>query len=123
MKDRTHLGRWGEDTAARSLEARGYLIVDRNWRCHGLGELDLVARDGDCLVFVEVRVRRNRTFGTPEESITPAKRERLMELVNAYTQAHEWEGNCRIDVIALELDDRGRLIRQRHLENAVTGWD
>lgn len=121
MEDRKKLGRWGEDVAATILEAQGYLVVERNWRCHGVGEVDLVARHGDCLVFVEVRVRRGRAYGTSEESITATKQKRLVALVDAYTQAHDWQGNCRIDVIALELDERGRLIRRRHIENAVTG--
>jgi putative endonuclease len=121
MEDRKKLGRWGEDAAATLLEERGYLVVERNWRCHGVGEVDLVARQGDCLVFVEVRARRGRAHGTPEESITAAKQKRLVALVDAYSQAHGWEGDCRIDVIALELDEGGRLIRRRHIENAVTG--
>ena len=78
MEDRKKLGRWGEDAAATLLEERGYLVVERNWRCHGVGEMDLVARQGDCLVFVEVRARRGRAHGTPEESITAAKRKRLV---------------------------------------------
>jgi putative endonuclease len=118
--DRRGLGRWGEDLAGRHLAARGYEILARNWRCK-TGELDLVARDGDGLVFIEVRTRRGEALGTPEESVTPAKQARLIALAEAYVQAHDWPGNWRIDVVAVEVDRRGRLVRMEQYENAVTG--
>jgi len=118
--DRQGLGRRGEDLAAQHLAAQGYEIVVRNWRCEH-GELDLVARDGDCLALVEVRARRGRALGTPEESITPAKQAKLIDLAWAYVQENDWQGGWRIDVVAVELDRRGRLLRVDHYENAVTG--
>jgi len=118
--DRRGLGRRGEDLAALHLAAQGYEIVARNWRCE-VGELDLVARAGDCLAFVEVRTRRGQVLGTPEESVTPAKQARLIELALAYVQAYDWPGDWRIDVVAVEMDRRGRLLRVDHYENAVTG--
>lgn len=118
--DRRGLGRRGEDLAARHLAAQGYEILERNWRC-GAGELDLVARDGACLAFVEVRTRRGQELGSPEESITAAKQARLINLAEAYLQEHEWPGPWRIDVVAVEMDVRGRLQRLDHYENAVTG--
>ena len=120
VDDRRGLGRRGEELAARHLAGRDYEIVARNWRCE-VGEIDLVARDGDWLAFVEVRTRRGRALGTPEESITPAKQARLVDLAEAYVQMHDWPGYYRIDVIAVELDRRGRLLRVEHYENAVTG--
>lgn len=119
-EDRGGLGRRGEDLAAQRLAAKGYKIVARNWRCE-VGEVDLVALDGDDLAFVEVRTRRGRALGTPEESITPKKQERLITLAEAYVQATDWPGYWRIDVVAVELDRRGRLLRVDHYENAVTG--
>jgi len=118
--DRRGLGRHGENLAARHLAARGYEILERNWRC-GAGELDLVARDGACLAFVEVRTRRGQELGSPEESITAAKQARLINLAETYLQEHEWPGPWRIDVVAVEMDVRGRLKRLDHYENAVTG--
>jgi putative endonuclease len=118
--DRRGLGRYGEELAARHLAEQGYEIVTRNWRCDR-GELDLVAHTGDCLAFVEVRTRRGRRLGTPEESITPAKQARLIDLAMAYLQEHAWAGDWRIDVVAIEMDRRGRLLRMDHYENAVTG--
>jgi putative endonuclease len=117
---RQRLGRRGEELAARHLLAKGYQILDRNWRC-AQGELDLVARDGECLAFVEVRTRRGRSLGSPEESVSAAKQARLVTLAEAYLQAHEWSGSCRIDVVAIELDAQGRLCRLDHYENAVQG--
>jgi putative endonuclease len=118
--DRQGLGRWGEDLAARHLATKGYEILARNWRCRA-GEIDLVARDGPALAIVEVRTRRGRSLGSPEESITPAKQARLAELAEAYVQAEAWPGPWRIDVVAIEADARGRLLRVDHYENAITG--
>jgi putative endonuclease len=117
---RRGLGQRGEELAARHLAAKGFEIVARNWRCE-TGELDLVARDGDCLAFAEVRTRRGTAMGSPEASITPAKQARLVDLAETYVQEHNWPGDYRIDVIAIELDRQGRLIRMDHYENAVTG--
>ncbi len=117
--DRRSLGRWGEELAARQLAARGYTILARNWRCEA-GELDLVAQDGNSLVFVEVRTRRGQALGTPEESVTAEKQARLIALAESYLQAHPWTGDWRIDVIAIEMDRRGRVLRIDHYENAVT---
>jgi putative endonuclease len=118
--DRKSLGRRGEDLAARHLANRGYQIVEHNWRC-AAGELDLVVRDDACLAFVEVRTRRGQAMGSPEESITPSKQARLIALGEAYVQEHDWAGPWRIDVVAIEMDARGRLLRLEHYENAVTG--
>lgn len=117
---RQGLGRRGEELAARHLAAKGYEIVARNWRCQA-GELDLVARDGECLVMVEVRTRRGEEMGSPEESLTAAKQARLVALGEAYVQEQDWIGDWRIDVIAVELDRRGRLLRVDQYENAVSG--
>jgi putative endonuclease len=118
--DRRGLGQHGEELATRHLAAKGYEIIARNWRCE-TGEIDVVARDGAGLAFVEVRTRRGRALGSPEESITAAKQARLVDLAEAYVQAECWGGNWRIDVVAIELDRRGRLLRIDHYENAITG--
>ena len=116
---RKQTGRRGEDMAATYLAQQGYEIVQRNWRC-STGEVDIIARKGNTLIFVEVRTRRSRRFGTAEESITPAKQARLMELAQAYLQAFQIN-NCswQIDVIAIQLGPGLPYIN--HIENAV-GW-
>ncbi len=117
---RAGLGRRGEELAAQELLAKGYRLLARNWRCR-IGELDLVATDGDCLVCVEVRTRRGRALGSPEESINWAKQSKLIMLAEAYVQGHGWHGDWRIDVVAVEMDPAGRLLRIDHYENAVAG--
>ncbi len=119
MDQRKQTGRQGEEIAAAFLTGQGYQIIGRNWRCPG-GELDIIATHSDTLVFVEVRTRSGSRFGLAEESITPAKQARLVELAQTYLQekaspAQKW----RIDVIAVQL---GRGLPQvKHIENAV-GW-
>ncbi len=85
MARKDELGRWGETTAAHALTAQGYTILELNWRCSA-GEIDIVALDGDAVVFVEVKTRRSTAFGDPLDAITPQKCSRLRVL------AGEW---CR----------------------------
>ena len=73
------LGRYGEDMAARHLEADGFVVIERHWRCD-LGELDIVARDGDVLVVCEVKTRRSASHGTPFEAVTQRKLHRIERL-------------------------------------------
>lgn len=120
MTGRQQLGQLGEHLAAAELERRGYAILARNWRCK-YGELDLVARDGDTLAAVEVRTRRSRTYGSPEESLTAAKQARLAAAVHTYVQTMGWEGPWRIDVVAIVIDPEGRIERMTVLPNAVEG--
>jgi putative endonuclease len=116
------LGQWGENVAALHLEAKGLVIVARNWRRRG-GEIDIVARDGETVAFVEVKTRRGRAFGAPEEALTPHKAQKLMELGQQYIADEDLDDvNWRIDLVAVELDERGRLLRCEHIPNAVLGW-
>jgi putative endonuclease len=113
------LGRHGEDRAAAYLKRQGYAILARNWRCP-LGELDIVAREGETLVFVEVRARRSDRLGTPEESITPAKQARLVELAQTYLQeTGQSDQDWRIDVVAIEVGRQGEVKRLNLIRNAV----
>lgn len=117
---RKQLGQRGEELAAAYLEKRGYVVRERNWRCPA-GEIDMVVEDGGCLVFVEVRARRGQGYGTPEESVTSAKQARLVEVAQTYLQEHPWDGDWRIDVVAVEMTARGKLLRVDLIKNAVTG--
>jgi putative endonuclease len=92
-----------EDRACRHIEASGLTIVERNFRTRG-GEIDIVARKGDVLIFVEVRSREVPGFGTPEESVTPAKRRRIVGAARQYLSKvppSSWR-EARFDVIAIE---------------------
>ncbi len=126
MDSRRALGRQGETAAAAYLEAQGLTIEARGWRPTGTamapyvrGELDLIARDGDTLVFVEVRTRR-AGIGPAAESVTPAKRRQVMTLALAYLAVHDLSADAawRIDVIALHFD-RDSTPTIRWLRNAV----
>lgn len=119
---RRSLGRAGEDLAVRALAERGYIVVERNWRCL-LGELDIIARDGECLVFVEVRTRRGGWRGAAADSVGPRKRARLAALADAYLQAGAYPQTTdwRVDVVAIEMDGRGVLRSVEVFQDAV-GW-
>ena len=120
--ERKKLGAWGETLAAQKLEAQGYAIVERNWRC-ARGEIDLVARAGDTVVFVEVKTRRGTRMGAPEAGLTPHKASKLLQLGELYIQQHKLDDvNWRIDLVAVELDPQGKLLRCDHIPNAVLGW-
>lgn len=117
--DRCRLGRQGEDAAARYLEKRGYRIIARNYRPGRLGEIDIIAGKAELTVFVEVKTRRSRSFGMPQEAVNGRKAARLRALAAAYLVSHTARPsrNYRFDVIAIELDATGRAVL-RHIENA-----
>ena len=111
-------GRRGEALAARFLRQRGYDILDTNWHC-AQGELDIVARHAEMLVFIEVRTRHQANTEDAFASITARKRERLTAAVWAWLQAHETTSSAwRLDVIAVALGERTQI---EHVEDAL-GW-
>lgn len=97
------LGDYGERLAQRYLREHGMVVLDRRWRHGRLGELDVVARDGSCLVAVEVKTRRAEGFGTPVEAVTRRKLARLRRLVAAWAQLHDPPGcaDLRVDVVGV----------------------
>lgn len=116
---RAKLGGAGERLAAGWLEARGFRVLARNWRC-AYGELDVIAEDGGELVFVEVKTRRGVAHGAPEEAITASKRAHLIAAAQMYLMEHQSEMlPCRIDVVAVQLDGQGRLTDVRHYRSAI----
>lgn len=116
---RARLGASGERLAAATLEREGYVIVARNWRCL-YGEIDLVAEDGNELVFVEVKTRRGVRMGSPEEAVTPAKRRKLLASAQTYlAERGEEQRPYRVDVVAIELDEAGRLSAVRVHRHAL----
>ncbi len=126
---RKSLGKLGEDLAAAHLEREGWQIVARNWRTRR-GEIDIIGRDGEWLVFVEVRTRRADPrggapyLGRPDDSITPRKQLQLAQMAEAYlydvaSTGAAWSGRWRIDVIALELAADDTVSRWAHYRDAV----
>lgn len=117
------LGEWGERQARLHLEGKGYVLLATNFRCRA-GEIDIVAEQGDQLVFVEVKARRGDAYGTAEESISSARAERLAEVAEEFirtgrggefSSGTQW----RIDLVCLNMDRGGKLFAINHIENAV----
>jgi len=104
------LGKDAETRAEAMLMHGGLRPVARNYRCHG-GEIDLVMRDGDQLVFVEVRYRSHRGYGGAAASIGQAKQQRLVLAAKHYLVSSGWSGPCRFDVVAFEQGREGNWIR------------
>lgn len=112
-------GAYGESLATDFLLNKGYTLITKNWRC-SIGEIDIIVQDSDTLVFVEVRTKHGTRNGTPEDSITPKKQAKLIELAYSYlaemdTPTDSW----RIDVVAVVLDSANQLLRITHLPSAV----
>lgn len=117
---RKNFGDSAERVAGLHLEQRGYRILSRNVRTR-YGEIDIIAEDTDGLAFIEVKARRGRSHGAPEEAITPRKQLKLVQLADAFIAENEMfaQRAWRIDVVVLELDNTGKLIRLEIIKNAV----
>lgn len=101
------VGDYGEQVACRYLEDRGYVVVDRNWRCDQ-GELDIVALHRDTLVFCEVKTRRSSRYGSPVEAVVPAKAARLRRLAMRWLRDHDLHRReVRIDVLGVRVQRSG----------------
>ena len=102
---RIALGKTGEDLACRELERRGYAIIALRYRRRG-GEVDIIARDGPTLVFVEVKARDSHAFGEAAEAVTWWKQRRIVRLASEYVMRHhESDTPCRFDVVSIQFDD------------------
>ena len=107
MRATQAVGRYGEELAAKYLVAAGFAILERNWRCE-LGEIDIVARDGDTLVVCEVKTRRGLNYGSPLESITYRKLATLRGLAGRWLQQHGARpSGVRIDVVGVLIPHGG----------------
>ncbi|BCS88524.1 YraN family protein [Pseudodesulfovibrio sediminis] len=117
------LGDLGEDAAARYLETKGFRILDRNWRFHQW-ELDLICKDRDTLVFVEVKTRKANSMATPGDALTRKKQARLVKAASHYlTRKDLWDTPCRFDLAGVI--DNGTSMDVEHIENAfdLTGMN
>jgi len=108
----------GEDHAVRALKRKRYRIVERNFRTPA-GEIDIVARDGKCLVFVEVRTRASVEFGLPQETVGSGKRKKLCKAARWYLQKKRIDDvDCRFDVVAVLMEDGSRKPRIEVIKDA-----
>lgn len=103
MSDTSKLGAIGEELAVGWLRSNGFSIMDRNWRS-GHYELDIVASKCGTIHFVEVKLRRKGGLTRPEDALSHAKVEALLNAANRYILAHDIEADCQIDVIAVDYD-------------------
>ncbi|MBQ6116156.1 MAG: YraN family protein [Oscillospiraceae bacterium] len=110
-------GTWGEAQAAAWLRRRGYELLAHSYRCR-FGEIDLIARKGRTVCFVEVKLRSSVQFGLPREAVTAAKRERLRKTALYYLSEHELDCPARFDVAEIYADSEGKEARIVYWENA-----
>jgi putative endonuclease len=117
---RRDVGILGEKLAKDFLKRKGYRIIETNYRSPE-GEIDIIARHDDFLVFIEVRAKTSLEFGSPEESITPAKMQRIKTAAAYYHQTHDnLPSLWRIDFVAIELNPKGKPLRIELIENAIS---
>lgn len=102
-KERLELGEFGEDLALKKIKRLGYKEIVRNYRCP-LGEIDLIAKDGDTLVFIEIKTRRGRSLGYAKEAVDAKKKRKLSKVALAYLKTNRCVGaRARFDVVAVSL--------------------
>lgn len=122
-REKDELGKRGEALAASFLKRKGYRIIDRNWEGRR-GEIDLVARDGQTIVFVEVKTRSTKSFGSPKDAVTTRKINHIHAVAKEYLKKKRKEGkSVRFDVVAVSIKgntlfDRMRSPQIEHIENA-----
>ncbi|MFY9178097.1 MAG: YraN family protein [Caldicoprobacterales bacterium] len=101
--DRKKLGSWGEQKAREYLESKGFVILEINYRCK-LGEADIIAMDGDSLVFIEVKTRTSTTYGFPAESISSRKQKKYIQMASIYSKEKGIRGvSFRFDVVEIQV--------------------
>lgn len=119
MAAHNDLGKEGEKLAKSFLERKGYTILETGWRA-GRAEIDIIARKQDILVFVEVKTRRNNTFGYPEDSVGDKKEQLLFEAAGFYMREIGYEDEIRFDIIAITMQPKQEI---RHFRDAFfPGW-
>ena len=100
MAAHNELGKWGDDKASEFLQRNGYKIIERDWKS-GRRDIDIIATDGKDVIFVEVKTRRNRLFGDPEEAVDYRKLQSLRLAINHYIKYRRINFNVRFDIISV----------------------
>ena len=122
MAEHNELGKNGENLAVEFLEGKGYQIIARNWRC-GNNELDIVALDGDTLVFVEVKTRKDCAarfddYGLPCEAVNTEKQRHILYTARIFLEKHPTDKYIRFDVVEIYRSEDGKSTRVNHIESA-----
>ena len=112
------LGQIGEEIVANTLQEKGYTLLQRNFRCR-FGEIDIIAKDGPNVVFIEVKTRKSKKFGEAEEAVDSRKQRKLRTLAELYLAKNSAESptNCRFDVYSVYLNQDNQLETIRVFEN------
>jgi putative endonuclease len=117
--NRKELGRIGEDAAVRFAAGKGLRILARNWRFSRMGEVDIIAQEGDTLCFIEVKARSGNLYGSPAEAVSPAKRKTITSLARIYMQQNNVHDRpVRFDVIEVFLRSDHGISSISHIKNA-----
>ncbi len=118
MSQSKEVARIGERLAARYLKDRGYQILEHNYRLR-TGEIDLIAKEGERIVFVEVKTRRTLKFGVPQAAVTLTKQKQISKLALSYLQSNGMlDAPCRFDVVAVFLSPKSTTPKLEHIRNA-----
>ena len=118
MSNLKQLGKAGEEMAAKYLVEKGYQIIEWNYRCEN-GEIDLIAKDQDVTVFVEVKTRRSLKFGIPQAAVTSKKQLQISMVALSYlNEVNALNSPCRFDVIAITLPPASEKLEIKHIKNA-----
>ncbi len=112
------LGDFGERLARDYLKRQNYKIVEQNFRIR-LGEIDIIAKKRDEIVFIEVKTRTSDKYGQPQEAVDFFKQERLIDAIYHYIDRHKIKEDFRVDVIGIAVDLRKRIARLKHFKNAL----
>ena len=118
QKGKISLGKYGEDFTCRFLKAKGYKIIERNYRSLW-GEIDIIAKHKDTLVFIEVKTRSSDRFGPPESSVTRTKQNRIRRIAEAYIKTGKYRNLCfRFDVVSILFDSKKNMVDFKLIQNA-----
>lgn len=116
MKNTKELGKTGEDRAVNFLRQKGFSIIKTNYRTPD-GEIDIIAQDGDILVFVEVKLRRSLSFGGPEAAVNPEKQKKIRRIARQFISHYQlFDRDCRFDIVALLYE--GKAVQVKYIPNA-----
>ncbi|NLW03871.1 MAG: YraN family protein [Pseudomonadaceae bacterium] len=115
--NKQHLGQAAEDAAALLLQQQGLELIERNFNCK-TGEIDLIFKDNEQLVFVEVRFRKNQLFGGAAASVTLAKQQKLQRAAHFYLSRWQQPPTCRFDVMAMTFNTSQQIICENWIKNA-----
>ncbi|MDE0041346.1 MAG: YraN family protein [Candidatus Poribacteria bacterium] len=118
MSQSKEIARIGERLAAEYLKEQGYQILEHNYRLR-TGEIDLIAKEDERIVFVEVKTRRTLKFGVPQAAVTLTKQKQISKLALSYLQTHDMlDVPCRFDVVAIFLSSKSTPAKLEHIQNA-----